>query len=162
MKASVTHSTALVAFTLVLASSCANASPLAAVGQSKPFSQSAPIEGRSLLDLLIGGSSVGNAATSVKGSTSPFPLLDLAQTLLGKGDSMNSKLYMKVLKLIFNLFMDVMADRMDEGTRREDISPLALSSLLRSKFSLNNSPVHERQVESILKRQRMYKPYIVE
>lgn len=126
----------------------------------KPFSHSSSIvEGRSLLDLLLGGSSEGNAATSIKGSSSP--VLDLAQSLIGK-DNGNTNLYVKILKLIFNLFMDVMMDRMDIGMRREDITPSPFLNLLRPKYILKKSPVFGRPIESMLERRQQSKPYFVE
>lgn len=132
----------------------------------KPFIQSNPMEGRSLLDLLLGGSSEGNAATSVKGSSSgeKNPLAELAQSLIGK-DNGNANLYIKIFKLILNLFMDVMMDRMDVDKRREDISPSPILSLLRPKnfiLKRSSSSPFERPVESMVERQRVFKPYFVE
>jgi hypothetical protein len=42
--------------------------------------------------------------------------MDIAHALIGKGDSNNS-IYIKLFKLLFNLFMDIVMDRM---AKRED------------------------------------------
>ena len=161
MKGSLRNCTALA----VIISLCVlfiNPSSASTLSSIRPVTQARPVvEGRSLLDFLLGGPSDGNSATSLKGpSTSSSPIIDLATALLGK-DNVNTKLYIKIFKLIFNLFMDVMADRMDEAKRREDISPSSFN-LFKSKFILKEAPLYERQAQSILKRQQMYKPYFVE
>ena len=82
---------------------------------------------RSLLSLLKPSRSSANAASSLgsnaASSTSTIEkatgLLELAQALVGKGDGGSSSLYIRLLKLVLNLFMDFMMDRMD---RREDIA----------------------------------------
>lgn len=85
---------------------------------------------RSLLSLLKPSRSSANAASSLGSNTASSSsatstiekatgLLELAQALVGKGDGGSSSLYIRLLKLVLNLFMDFMMDRMD---RREDIA----------------------------------------
>lgn len=119
------------------------------------------IEKRSpLLDILVGRRTEGNAATSIKGSgEEKSPLTDLAQSLIGKETS-NRNLYIKILKLFFNLFMDIVMDRMETDFRREDTSSIQpLVKLLTpqtTQFTLPQSPAYERQAHTMIKRKNVY------
>lgn len=81
------------------------------------------------MQLLTGSTGTGNAASSLgspAAASEAVPaasttdkgtgLLDLAQALVGKGEG-NGSLYVKLFKLLLNLFMDVMMDRI---AKRED------------------------------------------
>lgn len=95
---------------------------------TKSSIKSNQVEGRSLLDLLLSGTSESSAATAIKGITSlgeKNGLAELAQSLIGK-DNGSTNLHVKILKLILNLFMDIMMDRRDVSKRREDFSPSPL------------------------------------
>ena len=100
-----------------------------ATQSSRSVLSSAIARPRSLMQLLTGSSGTGNAASSLgspaaAAESAPAAattdkasgLLDLAQALVGKGEG-NSSLYVKLFKLLLNLFMDVMMDRI---ARRED------------------------------------------
>lgn len=141
--------------TILLVFSYINTASALRLSNLKTFTESKPlIEGRSLLDLLLGSANEGNAATSVKVSnsvpekTSATPVLDLAQSLIGK-DNGNANLYLKIFKLIFNLFMDAMMDRMDLlDLRREDIQPEHSVHFLRVKNLIaKKSPIFQTKLK---------------
>ena len=155
---------AAVAVSIVIFASYIDSSNALRLSDLKSLSDPKGIEGRSLLDLLLGSATEGNAATSVKVSSSApeknSPVIDLAQSLIGK-DNVNTNLYIKIFKLIFNLFMDMMMDRMDLDLRREDFQQTPMVSFLRhpKNVLLKRSPIFERPTE----RQRIFKPtYLVE
>jgi len=126
------------------------------------------LTGRSLLDILMGiGSDSDNkpAATSSSASNSEkqsSSLVDLASSLIGKGDT-NTALYLKLFKLLLNLFMDVMMDRMG-AERREDIAninpltPFFLRLKNPVKTPAVNMPYPASQLHSI---QTALKPYFI-
>jgi len=121
-----------------------------------------------LLDVLMGiGSDSDNkpAATSSLASNSEkqsSSLVDLASSLIGKGDT-NTALYLKLFKLLLNLFMDVMMDRMG-AERREDIAninpltPFFLRLKNPVKTPAVNMPYPASQSQSI---QTAFKPYFI-
>jgi hypothetical protein len=123
---------------------------------------------RSLLDMLMGGSSLlggsddEKPATSASSSTTnkqSSSLVDLATNLIGKGEG-NSGLYIKLFKLLLNLFMDVMMDRMG-SERREDvgkINPLA-PFFLRNRPLFVNLPSASPSLQAL--QSGNFKPYFV-
>ena len=165
MKSFLVHSVAI-AVTIVVFVSAIHPSTALRLSDIKSLTGSKD-EGRSLLlDLLLGLTSEESAPKPVKVSNSPSsgtiknsPVLDLAQSLIGKDTNVNNNLYIKIFKFIFNLVMDVMMDRMDVNLRREDVQRSLFLDILRNKnIMLKRSPNFERPVE----RQQFSQHYFVE
>lgn len=124
---------------------------------------------RSLLDLLMGGSSLSSlfsgsdekpaASSSSLIDKQSSPLMDLVSSLSGKGDG-NSALYFKLFKLLLNLVMDVMMDRMGSDTREDTakiMNPL-------TPFFLRNRQVVQVPSSQTLKQlleSGSFKPYFI-
>ena len=110
-------------------------------------------------------SSLSASASAPSSSSAPekqsSSLIDLATTLIGKGDGSNA-LYLKLLKLLLNLFMDVMLDRMGSD-RREDtgkINPLNTLLFLRNERPpVNSIPSSSPSLK--LLQEGSFRPYFV-
>ena len=130
--------------------------PLCQASLRDPASAKALARPRSLLQLLTGSSAAGNAASSLGSppaaaadsssassatSDRASGILDIASALVGKGDG-NASLYIKLIKLLLNLVMDVMMDRI---AKREGSDRISLLPHLLQRPLFLSPPVHVEQ-----------------
>lgn len=120
---------------------------------------------RGLLDLVTNGQVSGGGSGSADTDKDKSSLLDLAQTFLQGTKNNENSLYLKVFKLLLNLFMDVMMDRMAAAKRREDpmgqitwMDPSIQKELQTRFVQPYILPKVQRSVEQ---RQPAFKPYFM-
>lgn len=119
---------------------------------------------RSLLDLVTNGQVSGGGSGSADTDKEKSSLLDLAQALIQGSKNNENSLYLKVFKLLLNLFMDVMMDRMAAAKRRED--PMGQISWVNPVLEQPKPQFHPFQPYTVVKAQRSsseppFKPYFV-